>query len=153
MIFKLSVAGMISSMTFGMPSGMNWLIAHRILVGTAVAYMVGGNFPRSALLILRHVNAVVSADSAVSWHAKPSDVSICGSQNPDPTPEKKSTPTPTPDSGVRFSEVRESRMVPKSYLMGGMCPNKHICNSNIFLKNEWFGHNFNFLQENFCSPK
>jgi hypothetical protein len=41
-----------------------------------------------------------------------STVSICGS--PDPTPEKKSTPTP--NSGVRFSGVRDSRMVQKKSL-------------------------------------
>jgi hypothetical protein len=57
-------------------------------------------------------------------------LSICGSPDTDPTPEKKSTPTPTPDSGVRFSGVRESRMVPKSYKLGGMCLNKHICTSS-----------------------
>jgi hypothetical protein len=51
-----------------------------------------------------------SADLALSQ--KWPGLSICGSPDPNPTPEKKSTPTPTPNSGVRFSGVRESQMVP-----------------------------------------
>jgi hypothetical protein len=78
-------------------------------------------------------------------------LSICGSPDPDPTPEKKSTP----DSGVRFSGIRESRMVPKRYFIGGMCPNKHIFPYTCFCKMSGlatslpFAGEFSVLQNSF----
>jgi hypothetical protein len=50
------------------------------------------------------------------------------------------------------SEIFGSSGVPNGPL-GRMCPNKHICTSDIFLEYERFGHHFNLLQENFLFSK